>query len=109
MAGRPRGARPARHAGSLRLRSRHERYLRVVHEKIAPQKPIVTTGDLAIRRIETVLLHDLGQRHGSITRHVSGARAEPIELHATGFDGLELLLKRLVDGLRARAENADGG
>src|SRR5207248_9873984 len=107
MAGRPRGARPARHAGSLRLRSRHERYLRVVHEKIAPQKPVVTTGDLAIRRVEPVLLHEFGQRHRSFARHVGSASTEPVELHATGLDRLELLLKRIIDRLRTRAEDAD--
>src|SRR5438105_1579935 len=94
-------------ARTLRLRSRDERDLRVVHEKIAPEKPVVTTRDLAIRRVEPVLLHELGQRHRSFARHVGGARAEPIELHATGLDCLELLLKRIIDSLRTGAEDAD--
>src|SRR5262249_30360948 len=83
----------------LLRRVRLERDLRVVREKIAPQEPVVAAGGLAIRRVETVLLHQLPPR--------GRAGAEPVDLHAAGLHGLELFLERLVDRLRARAEDAD--
>src|SRR5262245_57571763 len=65
--------------------------------------------DLAIGGVEAVLLHELGQTHRPVAGHVSRAGAKPVELDAAALHRLELILKRLVNRLWTRAEDADIG
>src|SRR3954452_6553296 len=88
---------PARaHSPDSRRNCSAEQNRGVIGEEVAPEKPIVRSGDFLVRRFEALLFEKRVKRLRALARHIGRAGARPVELDAAGLYGSQLLLVGLV-------------